>query len=128
MLKNFITISLVVFIVVVIGILGVGVFANQNKQVNNFVTNNPTPTTTDSSITTSQVALHNTSSDCWVIISGNVYNATSYIPLHPGGPDKIISLCGQDATTAFTTRGGKGPHPAKAQDVLNNYYVGNLAR
>ncbi len=47
------------------------------------------------------VAKHNTQQDCWAAIDGSVYDLTSWISRHPGGPDKIIPLCGTDATTAF---------------------------
>ena len=46
--------------------------------------------------------------------------------MHPAGPAVIISLCGKDATTAFATRNGKGPHPQKANDILSSYYMGDI--
>ncbi|KKR03143.1 MAG: L-mandelate dehydrogenase [Microgenomates group bacterium GW2011_GWB1_40_9] len=84
--------------------------------------------TTQPAVTKQEVMKHNTKDDCWVIVSGSVYNVTSYIPNHKGGPDKIISVCGQDATTLFTTRNGKGPHPDKVQGALNAMLVGPLAK
>jgi cytochrome b involved in lipid metabolism len=130
MIKNIVTISLIVFIVLVVIILGAGVFLNQPKTTTQTPVINPviSPATNSGSITLAQVATHNTESDCWVVVSGKVYNVTSYIPMHPGGPGQIIPLCGGDATTAFNTRNGRGPHPAKAGEVLNNYYVGDLSR
>lgn len=129
-IKNIVTISLLVFIIIVIGVLGAGAFLNQNKAnpptSNSIQTLIPTPTA-DSGITTTEIAKHNNTNNCWVIISNKAYNVTSYIPLHPGGPDKIIKLCGKDATVAFTTKGGKGSHSQSAQDMLDNYYVGDLA-
>ena len=50
------------------------------------------------------VKLHNTASDCWLAVNGSVYDATSFIPRHPGGSDRIIPLCGTDATTSFTEK------------------------
>ena len=85
------------------------------------------PTTGVKTVTVAEVAKHNSKSDCWVIISGKVYNVTSVIPNHPGGPDKIIPLCGKDATEAFTTRDGQGAHPSSAQQQLQSVFVGNLA-
>jgi len=45
----------------------------------------PTPTPKPSGYTLSDVQKHNTSGDCWMILSGGVYNVTSYISQHPGG-------------------------------------------
>ena len=194
--KNLVTISLMIFIIVIIGALGAGVFiapkagtqvGNQqisattpgtktvtgkptvvsttpknatNNQVvirnrddeddnedddNGGTTNppivtSPTPpvvtgtgtgttgsgTTTTTTISAAQVAVHNSSSNCWVIVGTGVYNVTSYIPIHPGGPGQIIPYCGKDATVAFDTKGGRGSHSQNAQNLLSNYYVGNF--
>lgn len=67
----------------------------------------PAPTTSAPSGSASagyrmtDVAKHNTQQDCWAAVDGSVYDLTSWISRHPGGPDKIIPLCGTDATTAF---------------------------
>lgn len=93
----------------------------------------PTPTQVPQqggsmTITTQEVALHNTSQNCWLIISGKVYNVTSYIFQHPGGSQVIISRCGTEATTAFNTKGqtGGSGHSGSAQNILASYLVGNL--
>lgn len=131
--KNVVTISLIIFITVVVVVLGAGVFSNQNKtatpilQQNNTQNNNKAtaPATT---YTTSDVAKHNTASDCWTIVINEVYNVTNLIPIHTGGSDKIVPFCGKDATNAFDNRNGMGPHSQRAQNALNNYYVGDLTR
>lgn len=74
--------------------------------------------------TSTIVATHHTSDDCWVIISGKVYNVTSYIPHHPGGPNQIISRCGTDATQAFAGVG----HSSQAQQALASFYLGTLGQ
>jgi len=79
-------------------------------------------------ITVDEVKKHAVESDCWVIVNNTVYNVTTYIPNHPGGPQQIIPLCGGDATTTFTTRNGKGLHPEKAQATLNSMLVGPLTQ
>lgn len=71
-----------------------------------------------------EVAKHNSSSDCWSIVNGKVYNVTSLISGHTGGSEAIIAGCGKDATQAFNTRGTNGPHPERAAVKLEDYYVG----
>lgn len=72
--------------------------------------------------TTAQVATHNTSSDCWVIVNGNVYNLTSFISQHPGGASAIISECGKNGTTAFNN----GPHGSGTLNAINSNIIGTL--
>lgn len=45
-----------------------------------------------------EVQRHNTPDDCWVIISGNVYDVTEFLENHPGGARVIIKNSGKDAT------------------------------
>jgi len=113
-----------VFIFTVVAILGLAVFHGQNNT-------GAIPAVQQNSITATmisatEVARHNTSADCWVIINNKVYNVTSLIPVHSGGPNQIIAYCGKDGTTAFDTKDGRGSHSQRAQSILNNYYVGNL--
>lgn len=77
--------------------------------------------------TQAQVAAHNTASDCWIIVSGNVYSVGSYISMHPGGQSRIINECGKDATQAFNTRGGTGSHSSSARATLNSFLIGSLS-
>lgn len=77
-------------------------------------------------LSSAEVAKHNTASNCWMIISGNVYNFTSYLRAHPGGAGTITPYCGQDGTQAFATRGGTGSHSGFAYSLLGNYLVGPL--
>ncbi|MDO8592676.1 MAG: cytochrome b5 domain-containing protein [bacterium] len=73
--------------------------------------------------TAAEVAAHGSSTDCWTIVSGKVYNLTSYIPFHPGGPGAIIGLCGHDGTAAFSgIHSGSG----SANSMLASLYVGDL--
>ena len=129
MIKKIVTISLIIFVVAVGIILGVSFLTKQNTKTTNENQNTvvPTDNTDSKTITLSQVSQHATSDNCWLIVSDKVYNVTDYISTHPGGPDKIISFCGKDATTAFTTRGGDG-HSPTAQEKLSSYYVEELAK
>ena len=44
---------------------------------------------------------HNTAESCWVILYGNVYDVTDFIPHHPGGSKVILQLAGTDATEKY---------------------------
>jgi len=71
--------------------------------------------------TVADIKPHNTENDCWQIIDGKVYDVTDLILTHSGGPD-IKNFCGNDATETFQ---GKS-HSRKAQQVLADYYIGDL--
>ena len=79
------------------------------------------PTTT---YTLAQVQTHNVATNCWTVISGKVYNLTSFVNSHRGGPGAITGLCGKDGTSAFTAQHGSASSPAS---VLAGLQVGVLA-
>ena len=77
-----------------------------------------TPTTSGTpvavgSLTAAAVAQHNSATDCWSIVSGNVYDLTKWVGLHPGGASVIRSMCGIDATAAYTGKHGNGANAAR---------------
>jgi cytochrome b involved in lipid metabolism len=79
-------------------------------------------------ITMSDVAKHNTVEDCWIVVSGKVYDLTSFIA-QGNHPPVITDSCGKDGTTAFNTRGERNsPHPEQAMQVLSTLYKGQLAK
>jgi hypothetical protein len=82
----------------------------------------PTPEP-DPGFTLAEVATRNTASNCWVAISGNVYDLTDWIAGHPGGPGAITQLCGRDGTTQFQGRHGGQSLPLS---TLAGYLVGPL--
>ena len=85
--------------------------------------------------TIDEVASHNSRTDCWTIISGQVYELTDFINRHPGG-DEVLRACGTDATTLFTSRttkdgqsiGSGTPHSQAAQEQLDQLKLGTLAK
>ena len=81
------------------------------------------PSAAGTSYTMAQVATHNSQQDCWAVIDGNVYDLTQWISRHPGGPDKIIPLCGTDATSKFH---GQHDDQARPNEQLATFKVGTL--
>lgn len=72
------------------------------------------------------VAAHSTGEDCWTIIEGNVYDITSYVPFHPGGP-AILQACGTDGTNFFNERPNDGTsHSDNARTQLAKLKIGVL--
>lgn len=69
------------------------------------------------------VAQHNTQQDCWVAVDDSVYDVTSWISRHPGGPDKILPLCGTNATSAFHGQHGDQEKP---NTQLASFRIGAL--
>ena len=82
----------------------------------------PTPTSASSSgFTANEVAQHSSQNDCYIIISNKVYYVTSYVDSHPGGVRRIVSGCGTDATSSFTSI-----HNQSAWNILAKFYIGDL--
>lgn len=87
----------------------------------------------DVSLNKAEVEKHNSASDCWTIINGNVYDITSYVPRHPGG-DEILQACGGDGSTLFNQRettagepvGSGSPHSSSAESQLEGFKIGEL--
>ncbi len=49
------------------------------------------------SYTKEEVAKHNKSSDCWLILDGEVYDVTKFLESHPGGEEILLDLAGTTA-------------------------------
>jgi len=64
-------------------------------------------------ISMAEVAKHNSKTDCWVVVDGNVLDVTSFLSEHPGGELAIITFAGKDATEEFNMI-----HPP---DVIGKY-------
>lgn len=139
-MKKLTTISLFIFGVAVTALLTAGlVFYQNNKTSQNSTPTNIVQDTIDQINSNSivlnmtEIAKHNTQSDCWLLINGKVYNITSYFGSHPGGSRTMSETCGKDATDAYYTQDPnatssqtKSAHSSKAQSLLNNYYLGDL--
>ncbi len=80
----------------------------------------PLPT----SYTFAQVQSHNSKSNCWSVVSGKVYDLSSWIGQHPGGQSAILSMCGKDSTSAFNDQHGGQNRP---KNELDGFFIGLLA-
>lgn len=81
------------------------------------------PPATPAGYTKAAVAQHNSATSCWTIVSGNVYDLTSWIGQHPGGRERILATCGIDATAPFVAQHGT---VGRAVSVLAGYKLGAL--
>lgn len=70
-----------------------------------------------------EVNNHSVEEDCWTIIDGSVYDLTSFISRHPGGPNMILRLCGTDGSEKFNEQHGRS---YKAQQALGLLLIGKL--
>jgi len=130
------TVSLFIFGIIATAILTAGLVFYEKNNFNNPAQNNSAAINSSELINRSadgdfilnaaEVAKHNSAADCWLIISGKVYNVTGYLSSHPGGADAITPFCGADATTAFLTKGGNGSHSSFAASLLADYYLGDF--
>jgi hypothetical protein len=73
--------------------------------------------------TMDDVAAHDSEASCWAAIDGNVYDLTEWIGQHPGGSQRILPLCGTDATAAFSAQHGGQARPASE---LATFFLGPL--
>jgi len=118
--------------VVFLTIFFVGQYKNQQDQFKKISQNKIADQKTDPSqnvgttLTVEEVSKHQSESDCWLVINNSAYDVTQYLILHPGGKNRIIPYCGQDATSAYSTQGGKGSHSVIAAGELEKLKVGQL--
>ncbi len=73
--------------------------------------------------TLAQVAQHNSATSCWAAIDGGVYDLTQWVNSHPGGPQRILNLCGTDASDAFEAQHDSQQRP---NTQLATFRIGNL--
>jgi cytochrome b involved in lipid metabolism len=78
--------------------------------------------------TLKEVAGHDSEDDCWIAINGKVYDVTEFVGPHPGGA-ALLEGCGIDGSDLYETRpmGSGTPHPSKARQMLDDYYIGDLS-
>ncbi|GAB2271981.1 Nitrate reductase [NADH] 1 [Dionaea muscipula] len=69
----------------------------------------------------SEVKRHNSPDAAWIIVHDHIYDCTRFLKDHPGGADSILINAGTDCTEEFDAI-----HSAKAQKLLEDYYIGEL--
>ncbi|KAB2596960.1 cytochrome b5-like [Pyrus ussuriensis x Pyrus communis] len=69
-----------------------------------------------------EVAKHNHKKDCWIIISGKVYDVTPFLEDHPGGDEVLLLAVEKDATDDFNDVG----HSDSAREQMEKFYVGKV--
>ncbi|RHZ49594.1 hypothetical protein Glove_519g71 [Diversispora epigaea] len=74
--------------------------------------------------TLEEVAKHNKETDCWVVVNGQVLDATNFLPDHPGGKKAILLYAGKDATEEFNMLHDKNVVAKYAPDTI----IGNLKK
>ncbi|MBI4943376.1 MAG: cytochrome b5 domain-containing protein [Actinobacteria bacterium] len=73
--------------------------------------------------TRAQVASHSSTSNCWSIVEGKVYDLTQWVSRHPGGSKGIAEMCGGNGGEFLEEHA----RDAAARQVLAGYQVGVLA-
>lgn len=73
-------------------------------------------TVSGTSYTLDDVALHNNSEDCWLVIDNKVFNATEASRLHPA-----MFNCGTDVSTNYHKNHGEG-----IRDKMMKFYIGEV--
>jgi cytochrome b involved in lipid metabolism len=90
------------------------------------ITTSAATTTPEPLFTAAEIAQHASSTSCWLLIDGRVYDVTRYLRNHPGGSRTILPWCGRESTTAFATEDGRGEHSDEAYALLDEYFIGGL--
>lgn len=72
-------------------------------------------------ITIDELRKHDGAESPWFVVSGEVYDGTSFLKEHPGGAQSIISAAGTNATDEFMAI-----HSETAKAMMPDYHIGSL--
>mmetsp|Transcript_37968 Transcript_37968/g.98003 ORF Transcript_37968/g.98003 Transcript_37968/m.98003 type:complete len:202 (-) Transcript_37968:46-651(-) len=78
-------------------------------------------------ITMDEVKQHRHVNDCWIVVSGKVYDVTSFVDDHPGGGEIIVDVSGGDATSDFDDVGHSDMARAEMEDLQVGVLVAGSA-
>lgn len=76
--------------------------------------------------TREEIEKHDRTDDCWIVVDGKVYDATSVLSWHPGGPAPIMSHAGM--VHLETTYEFNSIHDAFGREKMNGKSVRNMVR
>jgi cytochrome b involved in lipid metabolism len=76
--------------------------------------------------TLADVSGHASPGDCWMVIDGQVYDFSAYLPQHPTDPALMRAWCGKEASQAYRTKTKGRPHSPYADGLLPKYRIGAL--
>lgn len=68
----------------------------------------------------SEISRHSSPDDLWMILHGKVYDITSVMDSHPGGPEVLLEAAGSDSSIAFDEVG----HSQDSLEMLKPLLVG----
>ncbi|MCC7004729.1 cytochrome b5 domain-containing protein [Candidatus Nomurabacteria bacterium] len=113
--------AIILVIVLIIG----GFLLTKVSNVNPVVLDNNTSVVnkTLANYSLSDVGLHKKATDCWIAISGKVYDATDFIASGQHN-EKILNGCGIDATDIYSQV--EKHQSSKAQGLLASMQIGVL--
>jgi cytochrome b involved in lipid metabolism len=94
---------------------------NTDPKASNSASPKATSPTGTVTLSNAEISTHNSKSDCWSIVNGNVYNLTSYVSRHPGGQSVIANICGKDGSNAFTNQHN---NQGKPNNTLSGFLLG----
>ena len=119
-----------IYLFLALSFMIIGLTACSKSNVSNNQTstaNNQTASTSKAILTLTEIVKHNSATDCWMAIDGQVYDLSQYIKdgLHPGG-DKVVNGCGKDASDMFhqISKHNNG----RAMATLPTYLLGALQK
>lgn len=87
--------------------------------------NHPAAEPAEKYYTLSEVEKHHRENDCWMVIEGQVYDITTYLPMHPSDPGLILPWCGKESTQAWQTKTVGRSHSSRAHQLLEKYLIGH---
>lgn len=79
------------------------------------------PLKLDVPVSPAALAAHANEHSPWFVIGGNVYDGAPFLAEHPGGPESIVLVAGEDATDDFFAI-----HSADAKAKMRALHVGRL--